>query len=48
MFDEKDYEECLKMRSKNKLETLRKVKRNETGDLTWAVAKSKWLCRGKS
>lgn len=38
------YEDCLKLRSKNTLEKLRKVKRNEMGDLDWAVAKSKWLC----
>ena len=38
------YEECLKLRNKNRLEKLRKVKRHEIGNLDWAVAKSKWLC----
>lgn len=38
------YENCLKLRSTKMLEKLRKIKRNEMGDLDWAVAKSKWLC----
>lgn len=37
------YEECLKVKSE-KADHLRKVKRNETGNLTWAKEQSKALC----
>lgn len=39
------YENCLKMEyNKELLEKLRKIKRNECGDVEWAKAESKWLC----
>ena len=42
---EAPYEVCLKLANSEKmLEELRKVKRNEMGELEWAKQKSKWLC----
>ena len=42
---EAPYEVCLKLANSEKmLEELRKVKRNEMGDLEWAKRESKWLC----
>ena len=39
------YERCLTLgNNETLLERLRKVKRNEVGDLEWAKKKSRWLC----
>lgn len=39
------YEVCLKLANSEKmLNKLRKVKRNEVGNLEWAKKESKWLC----
>ena len=39
------YEKCLTLGgNKDLLEELRRVKRNECGDVEWAKQKSKWLC----
>ena len=43
--EEAPYEVCLKLANSEKiLEELRKVKRNEMGNLEWAKRESKWLC----
>ena len=39
------YESCLKVGYNEELaDYLRRVKRNECGDVEWAKEKSKWLC----
>ena len=41
--EEFPYEVCLKVEDFY-ADDLRKIKRNEMGDLNWAVSISKWLC----
>ena len=41
--EEVPYEVCLKIKDFY-ADDLRKIKRNEMGDLNWAVSTSKWLC----